>query len=64
MGRSANSGHGCGGGGVVCAESGVEAGPLSGLSEANRKGTAKADASGLKPNSPCCQLPQEELPRL
>lgn len=45
----------------MCAESGEEAGPLFGLSEANRKGKARADASGLKPNSPCCQPPQEDL---
>lgn len=39
----------------MCGKSGEEVGPLSGLSKANTKGTTKADASGLKPNSPCCQ---------
>lgn len=42
-------------------KSGEEVGSLSGLSEANKKGMTKADANGLKPNSPCCQPSQEDL---
>lgn len=49
------------GGVCVCGKSREEAGPLSGVSEAGRKGTTKADANSLKLNSPCCQPSQGEL---
>ena len=44
----------------MCGRSREEVGLLSGLSAANRKGTTKADASSLKPNSLCRQRPREE----